>query len=934
MNNISYFKPALSIIAMLIMTVSTPSIGQRTSVMYLSGKDKDQTKQWDFQIDNGMNSGSWTKIAVPSNWETQGFGVYKYGREDRSKEPVSNETAIYRHQFEVPAEWKGRVIHIVFEGVMTDTRVEINGKSAGPVHQGGFYEFTYDITGLLNYGKNNALQVTVKNWSENESVNQAEREADFWIFGGIYRPVYLTAKPRQHIERLAIDARARGEFKVDVFLKNNKNLIRAEARVYNRDGQRIGDPIYKSIAKGQSKLTMASFFTTAMPWSPEFPNLYTVEVTIFDKKSIAHSVTKRFGFRTVELREGEGFYVNGKKIMFKGVNRHSFWPESGRCLSKEISIMDVTLMKAMNMNAVRMSHYPPDKHFLDVCDSLGLFVLDELTGWQDAYDTQVGEKLVRELVIRDLNHPCVVAWDNGNEGGNNFDLVDDYHLYDPQKRPVIHPWDIFNGMDTNHYKDFDCCPGMLFHGREVFFPTEFLHGIYDGGHGAGLEDYWNLMRSNPLSAGGFLWVLGDEGLVRVDQDGRIDTHGSNAPDGILGPFREKEGSFYAIKEIWSPVVVNRTQIGNNFDGILEIENRYHYTNLNQCVMEWELVDYPGPDDPETVSQIARQKKVKLPDVQPGGSAAVQLDLPRDYQQYDGLNIRFIDPYGQELYTYSWPLRSASGINGKILKKDIRQSVEVQDRVEELEVRAGNVSFTFDKKTGSLDQVSNGGKAISFGGGPILASGDAIFTGLEHQRSEGGYLVRLNYDGDVKKAQFTISEDGLLTLDYEYLPKKGAYDFLGINFNYPEEKTTAVKWLGRGPYRVWKNRMKGQAFGVWEKAYNNTVTGESGWIYPEFKGYHADLYWVKIENDEHPFTIYCDSPGMFFRLFTPENPEGAYNENTDGVFPDGDLSFLHAISPIGTKFKRADQLGPQGQKNIVQYHGKHQSYDCRLIFDFR
>ncbi len=934
MKNITHIKTAFILAVMLNLILATLSIAQRTSVLYLSGTDKDHTKQWDFQIDHGMNSGSWSKIAVPSNWETQGFGVYKYGREDRNKEPISNETAIYRFQFEVPSDWKGRVIHIVFEGVMTDTRVELNGKSAGPVHQGGFYEFAYDITGLVNYGKSNLLQVTVKNWSENESVNRSEREADFWIFGGIYRPVYLTAKPRQHIERLAIDARAKGEFKVDVYLKNNQNLIRAEARVYNKDGQRIGDPIYKPIARGQDKLTMASFFRSAESWSPEFPELYTVEVTIFDKKSIAHSVSERFGFRTVELREGEGFYVNGQKIMFKGVNRHSFWPETGRCLSKEISIMDVTLMKAMNMNAVRMSHYPPDRHFLDVCDSMGLFVLDELTGWQDAYDTQVGEKLVRELVIRDVNHPCVVAWDNGNEGGNNHDLVDDYHLYDPQKRPVIHPWDIFNGTDTNHYKDYDCCPGMLFHGQEVFFPTEFLHGLYDGGHGAGLEDHWNLMRSNPLSAGGFLWVLGDEGLVRLDQDGRIDTHGSNAPDGILGPYREKEGSFYAIKEIWSPVVVNRTQIGTNFDGIIEIENRYHYTNLNQCGMEWELVDYPGPDDPGTASKIALKNKVKLPDIRPGGSTAVQIDLPRDYRQYDGLNIRFTDPYGKELYTYTWPLRSPSGINGKLLRKDVQHNIAVDERDDELEITAGNVSFTFNKNTGMLDHVSSNKRTVSFGDGPILASGNTVFTGLEHQSAEGSYLVRLHYDGDVKKAEFTISEEGLLTLDYQYLPKKGTYDFLGINFNYPEDKITAVKWLGRGPYRVWKNRMKGQSFGVWEKAYNNTITGEKEWIYPEFKGYHSDLYWVKIENDEHPFTIYVDSPGMFFRLFTPEPPEGAYNENTDGLFPDGDISFLHAISPIGTKFKRADQLGPQGQKNIVQYHGKQGTYACRLVFDFR
>ena len=170
---------------------------------------------------------------------------------------------------------------------------------------------------------------------------------------------------------------------------------------------------------------------------------------------------------------------------------------------------------------------------------------------------------------------------------------------------------------------------------------------------------------------------------------------------------------------------------------------------------------------------------------------------------------------------------------------------------------------------------------------------------------------------------------------DYLPVRGHYDYLGINFNYPEEKITGVKWLGRGPYRVWKNRMKGQKFGVWEKAYNNTITGERDWIYPEFKGYHDELYWVEIRNSEHNFKILNETKGVFLRLYTPERPIGAYNHHTDGIFPGGDISFLHAISPIGTKFKSADRLGPQSQQNIVEHHGRNpKPFTFSLVFDFR
>jgi len=908
---------------------------QRTERQYLSGTDKDHTVTWDFFIDRGMNSGTWTTIPVPSNWETEGFGVYNYGRNRPFQQPESDETAIYRYQFEVKPEWKNKTVYLVFEGVMTDTRVLVNGTSAGPVHQGGFYEFKYDVTKLLNYSKTNELEVTVNNWSANESVNKAERQADFWIFGGIYRPVYLEAKPEEHIDRIAVDARMHGEFKVDVYLKNNRSLQRIEARIYTPDNKRIGDPIYMGVEKKQQKVTLASFFRNIRQWSPEFPHLYTVEVSIFDKKSLVHTYAERFGFRTVELREGEGFFVNGVKVMFKGVNRHSFWPTSGRCTSKELSIQDVRLMKEMNMNAVRMSHYPPDRHFLDVCDSLGMFVLDELTGWQDAYDTEVGKKLVKELVIRDVNHPSIVIWDNGNEGGNNLELVDDFHLYDPQNRPIIQPWQIFRGTDTNHYKDFNCCPGMLFHGTEVFFPTEFLHGLYDGGLGAGLDDYWNLMRSNSLSAGVFLWAFADEGLVRLDENNRIDTQGSNAPDGIVGPYREKEGSFFAIKEIWAPVHINRTTIGRNFNGIIEIENRYHYTNLNQCTFEWMLVNMPEIEDAGTSPIIAQRKTIPLPDTGPGLKAMVDMQLPPSFRQYDALYIRIDDPHGDEIFTYSWPIRSPQGVAAKLIRPGNTSDFTVQESEDQLTISAASVSFSFDKKLGTLSGIESDGRSISLHGGPMLATGDATFMGVEHFRERDAYIVDLQYEEAIKKARFIISADGLLRLQVEYLPLRGHYDFLGINFNYPEEKVTGVKWLGTGPYRVWKNRMKGQRFGVWEKEYNNTITGEKEWIYPEFKGYHANLYWAEIRNSEKPFKIYNETKGVYLRLYTPERPQGAYNRNTDGIFPGGNLSFMHAISPIGTKFKSADRLGPQSQKNIVEYHGGDpKPYEFSLVFDFR
>jgi beta-galactosidase/beta-glucuronidase len=350
---------------------------QRSEIVYLSGTDKDHTVQWDFFCTNGRNSGTWSRIAVPSNWELQGFGSYLYGKTNLT----ANEKGLYKYEFTVSKKWSEKKVFIVLEGSMTDTEVRINGKAAGSVHQGAFYRFKYDISGLLNYGAKNLLEVTVTKESSNESVNRAERLSDFWVFGGIFRPVYLEAVPQQFIDRVAIDAKADGSFYMDVFVMGTGKGKSVKAVVQSLDGKQLGDPLIAAI-DGSGKTTLKGSFSNPALWNPEFPNIYQVLVSINKGNKVIHQMTQKFGFRTVEVKSEDGIYVNGKKVMFRGVCRHTFWPSSGRTSSKQLAIDDVNLMKDMNMNAVRMSHYPPDQYLIDVCDSLGMFVLDELAGWQ------------------------------------------------------------------------------------------------------------------------------------------------------------------------------------------------------------------------------------------------------------------------------------------------------------------------------------------------------------------------------------------------------------------------------------------------------------------------------------------------------------------------------------------------------------------------
>ena len=248
------------------------------------------------------------------------------------------------------------------------------------------------------------MEVTVSKESANSSVNMAERRGDYWNFGGIFRPVFVEALPAQFIDRTAIDAKADGNFYADVFLGvamgNNTKVV---AELTDISGKSLGKPLETSISGGTDKAVISGKFTNIKNWTAETPNLYYVNFSLIQDGKVLHKVKERFGFRTIEIRESDGIYVNGQKVNIRGVNRHSFRPETGRTLSRQANYDDVKIIKEMNMNAVRLSHYPSDPDFLDACDELGLYVMVELGGWHHSYDTSVGTKLVHEMIKRDVN---------------------------------------------------------------------------------------------------------------------------------------------------------------------------------------------------------------------------------------------------------------------------------------------------------------------------------------------------------------------------------------------------------------------------------------------------------------------------------------------------------------------------------------------------
>jgi hypothetical protein len=575
------------------------------------------------------------------------------------------------------------------------------------------------------------------------------------------------------------------------------------------------------------------------------------------------------------------------------------------------------------MNAVRMSHYPPDAQFLDLCDELGLYVLDEIAGWHNHYDNEVGPKLVKEMVVRDVNHPSILFWDNGNEGGFNTNLDQLYPEFDPQHRRVLHPWMAFGGVNTAHYLQYDqaiqAAAGVpiYYHSngktfaatndtaKYVYMPTEFMHGLFDGGAGAGLDDYWRMMTAGKYLGGGFIWTLVDEGVKRPDT-GLIDVAGNQAPDGIVGPYRQREGSFYAIKEIWSPI-----QISRESGGKFKLENHFSFIGANECRFNWELRKFSSPAETGSFKVLV-SGKIPAPDIAPGRTGLFKF-TPPPAPGADALALRVNDPGGRELWTWVWPLKAeaAAGLGHEAAEHHALPT----ETNGVISVQAGELTATFSKVTGRLTGVQRGEQIFSLTNGPRLAVGSATLREIHFTDDGPDAVVSARFDGDLKSMDWRVNGNGWIQCAYTYAAH-GTNDFLGVTFDYPEKLVTHKRWLGDGPFRVWKNRLKGVTLGVWENDYNNTLTGFRDWIYPEFKGFFAKWRWLQLDTKEGQITVINDSGVPFLQVLTPEFPAAKLVGQAFAPVPPCGLGFLDAIPPIGSKFKEARFSGPQGQPTVV------------------
>ena len=539
----------------------------------------------------------WVDFPVPGLFEINGYGdkIYKnigyaWGTTFDTNPPfigeTNNYTGSYRRTFVMPDSWKGQQVYFHVGSATSNLKVWVNGKLVG-YSEDSKVAAEFDITKYLKKGEN-LIAMQVMRWCDGSYLE----DQDFWRFTGIAREVYLYARPKQHIEDIFVyqDYQdGRGVLKVDV--KAPKGTT-TEQLLTDGNGQEID-------------------LAQVKPWSAETPNLYNLYVTLKKGKDVLEVVRQRVGFRHIEIKNGQ-LLVNGKAILIKGADRHELDPDSGYVVSVKRMIQDIKVMKQLNINAVRTSHYPDDPRWYDLCDEYGIYVTAEAN--LESHGMGYGDKTLakrqdfekmhlerNEANVRTFkNHPSIIVWSMGNEAGYgpNFEKCYEWIKKYDTTRPVQYEqagdWgktDIFCPM----YADYNHCERYSKGDNpRPLIQCEYAHAM--GNSMGGLKEYWDLVRKYPKYQGGYIWDFVDQGLRdKSPITGReIFTFGGDygkypASDynfncnGIIAPDRRLNPHAYEVQYCYQNVWVKDVDLKQ---GKFEIYNENFFKTLDDLELQW------------------------------------------------------------------------------------------------------------------------------------------------------------------------------------------------------------------------------------------------------------------------------------------------------------------------------------------------------------
>lgn len=594
------------------------------------------------------DASDWDLILVPSNWQMHGYGKPNYFdmgypfELDPPRVPIEdNPVGCYRCVFTVPDEWDGRHVFLVFEGVDSAFYLYVNGFEVG-YSQGSRTPAEFDITGYLVNGEN-LVAVKVIRWSDGSYLE----DQDMWRLSGVFRDVYLYSTPSLHIRDYYITTDLDDEYKdatlnirtkirdftyhslekysVEITLRDTESTV-----ILNETKENRFDRHKK---RGETAIEFKNKIKNPFKWSAEHPNLYTLTLILRNEAGkVMEVASNRVGFRKIEIKNGK-FLVNGVSVTLKGVNRHEHDDKTGHYVSHESMIKDVETLKRNNFNAVRNSHYPNCSEWYDLCDTYGLYLIDEANiechslaqiRFMEYLDepanspdwlTAFMERTVR-MVEKTKNHPCVIMWSLGNESGygpnhdacaawiKSVDSTRPIHYEGTLRKegPVSHVVDIISCMypsfeDTIIREDGSPRHGLLtLAARNDDRPIMICEYAHAMGNGPGsLKEYWEVINTQPNIVGGFIWDWVDQGLLKEDEGTNYWAYGGDFADvpndgnfcinGLVFPDRTPHSSLHEAKKLQQPIKFMAKDI---LKGEITVINEYDFTSLEGLKFSWEI----------------------------------------------------------------------------------------------------------------------------------------------------------------------------------------------------------------------------------------------------------------------------------------------------------------------------------------------------------
>ena len=609
-----------------------------------------------------FDDSAWGKMPVPGLWEMNGYGVPLYKNQGyawfnfyTSNPPYvpteRNAVGSYRHNIEVPAEWRGKQIFVHIGSATSNLSLWVNGQYVG-YSEDSKLEAEFEITKYVKPGKDNLFAMQIYRWCDGSYLE----DQDFFRLSGIGRDCYIYAREKKHLEDVKFVADLHDNYTkghLDINIATTKGVKEVRLTLASPCGKQIKQEVV-SVEKGKAERCW--HLDKVSPWSAEIPTLYRLTVEVLDGDKTVEATAFKVGFRKVEIKNAQ-LLVNGHPVLIKGANRHEMAPNTGYYLTREDMIRDIQIMKELNINAVRTCHYPNSPLWYDLCDEYGIYVCDEGNieshgmGYKDKTLAKnplyEAAHLIRDqrMVLRDFNHPSVIYWSLGNEAGNgpNFHKCYDWIKAYDKSRPVayeqanvirylknkdkgIHNTDI----DAPMYATYDECEAHA-KGKNPYnrplIQCEYAHAM--GNSLGGLKEYWDLVRKYPTYQGGYIWDFVDQALAWRDPAtneltyryggcwNKRDASDENfCCNGFIAANREFHPSAYEVKQQYQDIWASASDLEC---GRISVYNEYFFKDLKNVRLVWSLVANGKVVKTGIVEDlnIAPQKKV---DVQLGYNA--------------------------------------------------------------------------------------------------------------------------------------------------------------------------------------------------------------------------------------------------------------------------------------------------------------------------